>query len=59
MKLSNRGFAISTIIYSILILFVVVAFSILAVLKYNYEIEKDYKSDIEENLNICYEKGEC
>lgn len=59
MKMNNQGFAISTIIYSILILFIVVTFSILAVLKYNYEVEKDYNKDIEDCLNTCYEKGEC
>ncbi len=59
MKLNNKGFAMTTIVYTILSLFLVVSFASIAILKSNYDIKKDYTKDLTDTLNTCFEKGEC
>lgn len=55
MKLNNRGFAISTLIYSIFLLFLVFVSSLLALLAYRKNIFDAYKNAIyEETMRIPY-----
>ena len=51
MKLNKKGFAITTIVYSVLILLSLSMFIVLGISRNMYQNEKDYMNDINDNLN--------
>ncbi len=57
--MNNKGFAITTIIYSILMLLSLSMFLVLGVLRTSYNNEKNFMNDINEDLNNCLSKVEC
>ena len=59
MTLNNKGFAITTLVYGIVTLLVLVAFTGISILKNEYYDKKDLVEDIKEELNTCLENNEC
>ncbi len=53
MKLDNKGFAISTILYGILSMIILLLMIIFAIMKSNKNINSVFVSTIEKNLNNC------
>lgn len=53
MKLNNKGFAISTILYGILSLIIIILMLIFANMKASKDMTQDFVDGIEENLNNC------
>ena len=57
--MNNKGFAITTIIYSIVILLSLCMLLILGILKDEYVNQKDYINDINDELTNCLENNKC
>lgn len=58
--MNNKGFAITTIVYSILLLLSLSMFLVFGVLRNNYDNEKTFINDINDELNTCLkEYGNC
>ena len=57
--MNNKGFAVTTIVYSVVILLSLVVMSILTILKNEYDNDKTYVNDINDSLTECLKKGEC
>ncbi len=57
--MDNNGFAMISVVFGILVLFIMVSFTTMAILKNEYDLEKDYVSDVSSILDECYRKGEC
>ena len=57
--MNNKGFAITTIVYGIVILIVLLSFSIITIMKNNYLNQKDLIKETNEKLNQCLIKEEC
>ena len=51
--MNNRGFAITTVVYSILMLLSISMFLVLGVMRNNYNNEKTFMNDINDDLNGC------
>lgn len=58
-KMNNKGFAVTTIIYSVVLLLSLVIMSILTVLKSEYDNQKTYINDINEELTECLTNKDC
>jgi len=52
-KLNNKGFAVSTILYGILALVILILMLIFGVMKANKDMNKDLSQSIEEQINKC------
>lgn len=52
-KLNNKGFAVSTILYGILSLTILILLLIFAIMKSSKDMNQDLSKSIEENLNKC------
>ena len=50
-RLNNKGFAISTVVYAILILFVIFMFTILVLYRNTYRNQKQFSADVQDELN--------
>ncbi len=59
MKLNNKGFAISTILYSLLLLASMILLLLFANLSGNKKTNDDFVSQIEDELNTCVLDGSC
>ena len=59
MRLNNKGFAITTIVYSIIILLLIVVLALFGILRNGYGNQKDYITDINEGLNECLRTNSC
>ncbi len=61
--MNNKGFAVTTMVYSAIILMTLVMFSVLAIEKNKYIEQKDYISSTEKALNRymrnCKQRGDC
>ena len=57
--MKDKGFAITTVIYSIVLLITLVAVMILGLLKAEYSDQKDYIRDINEELTECLQNKTC
>ena len=57
--MNNKGFAVTTIIYTILILLSFSMLLIMGLLSNEYVNQKDYINDINDNLTECLERNEC
>lgn len=50
-RLNNKGFAVSTVVYAILILLVIFMFTILLLYRNAYRNQKDFNDEVKEELN--------
>ncbi len=57
--MNNKGFAVTTMVYSAIILLTLVMFSVLAIEKNKYVDQKDYINKADKALNSCLRKGDC
>lgn len=57
--MNNRGFAISTIIYGLLILSSAILFLLLGTMSFTREENRDFVEEIEKELNECVWEGTC
>ena len=57
--MNNKGFAISTIIYTSIVLLSLVMFTILAIEKNKYVNQKELVNDVNNNLSVCLKEGTC
>ena len=57
--MNNKGFAITTIVYGIVILIVLLSFSIITIMKINYLNQKDLIKETNEKLNQCLIEERC
>ena len=57
--MNNKGFAITTVVYSIIILLSLLAVTVMAINKSEYENEKNYINDINEELTECLTNRSC
>ena len=57
--MNNKGFAITTIVYAIVILIALLAFSIVTIMKNDYLNQKDLIKDINKELNKCLIEARC
>ena len=57
--MNNKGFAITTIVYGIVILIALLAFSIVTIMKNNYLNKKDIINDTNIKLNQCLMEKRC
>ncbi len=57
--MNKKGFAVTTMVYSALILLSLVMFSVLAIEKNKYTDQKEYIKKIEFDLNSCLSKETC
>ena len=54
--MNNEGFAITTIVYAIVILLILILFSVTSIVKNRYIDQTQFVNDIREELNAC---GDC
>ena len=59
MKLNNKGFAITSMVYAVIILLSITMFTVLAIEKKEYDNQKNYVEDINNTLTKCIGRGEC
>lgn len=57
--MNNKGFAITTIVYGIVILIALLAFSIVTIMKNNYLNQKDIIKYTNKQLNRCLIEKRC
>ena len=57
--MNNKGMAITTIIYSIILLLSLCIFIVLGILRTQYSNEKQYITDLREELNDCLKDNNC
>jgi hypothetical protein len=57
--MNKKGFAVTTMVYSAIILLTIVMFSVLAIEKSKYVDQKDYIKSTEKALNSCVRQGTC
>ena len=57
--MNNKGFAITTIVYGVVILIVLLAFSIVTIMKNDYLNQKDLINDTNPKLNKCLIEKRC
>ena len=57
--MNKKGFAVTTMVYSAIILLSLVMFSVLAIEKNKYTDQKERNLAIEQKLNNCMRKEEC
>lgn len=50
-RLNNKGFAVSTVVYAILILLVILMFTILLLYRNTYRNQKQFNADVQDELN--------
>jgi len=57
--MNENGFAVTTVVYAIIILFSLISLSILGILSSEYKNQKNYVVDIQEELTNCIESNRC
>ncbi len=57
--MNNKGFAVTTIVYSIILLLALIMFTSIAVVKGQYENQKEFVDDINESLTECLSENNC
>ncbi len=57
--MNNKGFAITSMVYAVIILLSITMFTVLAIEKKEYDNQKNYVEDINNTLTQCIGKGEC
>ena len=59
MRLNQKGFAVSTIIYGLLLVMVFIIFLLLSVNRFERRTTNDYVELISKELNECVANGSC
>ena len=59
MRLNQKGFAVSTILYGLLLVMVFVIFLLLSVNRFERRTTDDYVELISKELNECVASGSC
>ncbi len=57
--MNNKGFAITTVVYAIVILLSLVMLISFSILKNEYVDQKDFVNEIRQGLNSCLKEGNC
>ena len=57
--MNNKGFAITTIVYGIVLLIVLLSFSIITIMKNDYLNQKELIKITNEKLKTCLMEGSC
>ena len=57
--MNNKGYAVTAIVYTAVILLSLVMFAVLEIEKNKYEAEKKHVEDVNHNLSVCLESGDC
>ena len=57
--MNNKGFAITTVVYSVVLLLSLVILSIMAILRTEYNDQKTYINDINDELTECLSDKSC
>lgn len=57
--MNNKGFAVTSMVYAAIILLAITMFTVLAVVRNEYNNQKDYVDDINTNLTRCIGRGDC
>lgn len=57
--MNNKGFAITTIVYAIVILLVLILFSVTSIVKNRYVDQSEFINDVKDELNTCISSGAC
>lgn len=57
--MNNKGFAITTIVYAIVILLVLILFSVTSIVKNRYVDQSEFINDVKDELNDCISSGAC
>lgn len=59
MRLNKKGFAVSTILYGLLLVMVFIIFLLLSVNRFERRTTNDYVELISKELNECVANGSC
>ena len=59
MRLNQKGFAVSTILYGLLLVIVFIIFLLLSVNRFERRTTNDYVELISKELNECVANGSC
>ena len=59
MRLNQKGFAVSTILYGLLLIMVFIIFLLLSVNRFERRITNNYVELISKELNECVDEGSC
>ena len=57
--MNNRGFAVTTIVYTVLVLLSLVMLFTLGILKSEYDNQKTFINDINDELTECLNQNKC
>lgn len=59
MELGNKGFAISTILYGMILMATMILFLLVSNLSFSKKSTDDFTAQIEKELNACVEDKSC
>lgn len=59
MRLNQKGFAVSTILYGLLLVMVFIIFLLLSINRFERKTTNDYVELISKELNECVANGSC
>ena len=57
--MNNKGFAITTIVFSLVVFLALILILSLAILKDEYIDQKEFNNNINEEINDCLKEGTC
>ena len=57
--MNNKGFAVTTMVYSAIVLFSLIMLTIIGIEKNKYTNQRDYVDDINTELSACLRSGDC
>lgn len=57
--MNNKGFAISTILYGMIIMATLILFLYVSILSFQKKSTDDFTTQIEKELNACVQDGSC
>lgn len=58
-NMNNKGFAITTMIYALVILLTISMFVVLDIMDNDYKDNKQLVEDVQKELDTCLENGTC
>jgi hypothetical protein len=57
--MNNKGFAITTIVYAIVILLVLILFSVTSIIKARYTDQSQFINDVQDEITECLQNATC
>lgn len=57
--MNNKGFAVTSMVYAIIILLSITMFMVLAIVRNEYDNQKKYVEDVNKSLTQCIGRGDC